>query len=191
MTAVLNLAESSGLLANSSAGVSAYSMITWGANMRLNTSCTTLACVIRYANAQKAAGKRPSNLLDVMAIPDNDGFNFGGNYSMVCSEFAAQGWKRGLSAGLPVFSTIIANEQSPKDNYQMALYEPNYFDNTSCPGGLVNSPDGNGWWCQIMGQYKMVLNGYNTVPLYAGMNNFCPSQWPEYVRCPAGNPTCC
>jgi hypothetical protein len=156
---------------------------------------------------------------------------------MVCSEFAAHGWKVALSAAFPVFAQIIANEQSvrgawwcgrrrracasrscagapagarlncvplagrcfcfplpfffpqPKDNYQANMYDPGRFTPANCPGGLQTTPGGA--YCQIMGQYVQQLNDYNSVPVYAGMNNFCPSQWPEYVRCPPGNPTCC
>jgi len=43
----------------------------------------------------------------------------------------------------------------------------------------------------LTGPYVLYLNGYNSVPIYAGMNNACPAQWPTYVRCPADNPTCC
>lgn len=66
VTAVLNMAEASGLLPNSTAGISAFSMITWGANKRLNTTCDSLACLIRLANTNAAAGSRPSNLLDIL-----------------------------------------------------------------------------------------------------------------------------
>jgi hypothetical protein len=29
------------------------------------------------------------------------------------------------------------------------------------------------------------------VVVAAQMNNHCPSQWPNYERCPASNPQCC
>jgi len=43
--------------------------------------------------------------------------------SMVCSEFAAHGWKTGFAQAFPVWNEIQAGEQTPKDNYQMALYD--------------------------------------------------------------------
>jgi hypothetical protein len=77
VTAVLNMAEASGLVPNATAGISAFSLITWQANKKLNISCDSLACLIRYANNRSAVGQRPSNMLDVLAIPDNDGFMYG------------------------------------------------------------------------------------------------------------------
>lgn len=109
----------------------------------------------------------------------------------MCSEFASHAWKVGLQGKVPVFADIIANEQSPKDNYQSAIYAPGRFNDANCPGGVQTPPSGKGTVCQLMGPWTVVLNDYNTVPVYAGMNNACPAQWPEYVRCPPNDPTCC
>lgn len=179
------------LLPNTTNGVSGFSMFTWGLNKRLNISCPTLACVIDRVNRLSAAGQQPTTLTAAIALPDNDEWMFATNYSMVCSEFAARVWKVGLAGANPVWASIIGNEQTPKDNYQMALYAPNRFTSAQCPGGLTTPLLGNGTYCQLMGQYVLTLDGYNSVPLYAGMNNACPSQWPAYERCPPGNPTCC
>ncbi len=121
----------------------------------------------------------------------NDIWKFGANYSMVCSEFAAHGWKVGLQGAFPVFAQIQANEQTPKDNYQAAMYDPNRWNSNNCPLGLTTAPSGAGAYCQIMGQYRQSLGGYNSIPIYAHMNERCPAQWPDYIRCPADNPTCC
>lgn len=186
VTAVLNMAEASGLLQNASAGISVFNMITWGANKRLGTSCGTLACLIGVANANVQRGAGPRNLVDIMAIPDDDSWTFGGNTSMVCSQLTAHGLKVALGAAVPAYATIVAAEQSPKDNYQAAVYDPQRFTDANCPGGVMA-----GGYCQLMGAFTQLLNGYNSIPLYAGMNNHCPSQWPGYVRCPPGNATCC
>jgi len=189
ITVVLNVLDR--LLPNTTTGVSGFSMFTWGLNKRLNVSCPTLACVIDHVNRLKAAGQQPSSLTAAIAMPDDDSWMFATNYSMVCSEFAARVWKVGLAGANPVWSSIIGNEQTPKDNYMMALYSPNRFTAAQCPGGLTTPRNGNGTYCQITGEYVLTLGGYNTVPLYGGMNNACPSQWPQFERCPAGNPTCC
>ena len=95
---------------------------------------------------------------------------------------------------------IQAGEQTPNDNVQMALYSPTQsrFNASSCPGpGLTSSPTGSGAYCQVLGTWRMHLPGYNTIPLYAGMNNACPSQWrpasvgKSYQRCADGSLTCC
>jgi len=179
------------LLGNATAGVSVYSMLTWGLNMRMNTTCTTLSCIIGTTVANQVTGRGPTSFVQAAAIPEDDSWLFGANYSMVCSEFAAHGWKTGLIGANPLWASISAGEQTPKDNYQMAIYDPARFTTANCPGGLMTDPTGTGTYCQLMGEYVMYLNGYNSIPLYAGINNACPAQWPAYVRCPPGNPTCC
>ena len=71
----------------------------------------------------------------------------------------------------------------------MNIYDPAYFTAANCPTGLRTTAAGN--YCQLMGEYVLNLPGYNTIPLYEGMNNACPAQWPGYERCPASNPKCC
>ena len=185
------------LLGNASAGVSMYSMLTEGFNLRTGASCDTVRCSIALTNANAAAGRKPASLTEAYALPELDSYTYFGNKSLVCSEFCAAGWKAGLQAAFPVWAGILAGEQTPKDNYQMMIYDTTSarFTADTCPGGLINSPQGA--YCQIMGVYEMPLVGYNSIPLYAGMNNACPSQWrppsmgPSYVRCPPGNQTCC
>jgi hypothetical protein len=75
-----------------------------------------------------------------------------------------------------VWSSIAGNEQTPKDNYQTALFDGAFFTNANCPGGVISPSTGRGSFCQIMGPFEMPLNEYNTVPLYGGMNSRCPSQ---------------
>lgn len=71
----------------------------------------------------------------------------------------------------------------------MNIYSPTHFTAENCPMGLHTTPAGT--YCQLMGEYELYLDGYNTIPVYAGMNNKCPAQWPDYTRCPADNPKCC
>ncbi len=118
----------------------------------------------------------------------------GKNVSMVCSVFAAAVYKNAIPRSvLPFFE---AEEQTPKDNYQMAMFNGSHFTADNCPGGYFTSPSGS--WCQIMGEWELPLgdNAYNTIHPYENMNNHCPAQWTpdastRYVRCPAGNPNCC
>lgn len=191
LATVMNLVEQAGLLPNATAGVSVYSMLTMGLNKRLGTNCGSLACILATVNANKAAGTGPASFTEAVALPDNDAWIFDGNYSMVCSEMAAHSWRAGLGGAIPLFATqFIANEQTPKDNYQMAIYDAARFTATNCPGGLIASPSGNGNYCQIMGPYVQELNGYNSYAPYPNMNNGCASQWPTYGRCPNGEATC-
>lgn len=168
------------LIPASQEGVSVYSLFTQALNKRLGTSCQTIDCVL---DALIPNGK---NLGEAVAIPEQDEWMYGANYSMVCSVLAARAWQVGLGSALPSFE---GSEQTPKDNYQMALFDPGFFNTTNCPIGLTNTPQGT--YCQILGEFRMPLNGYNSIPLYTNMNNNCPAQWPGFVRCPANNPTCC
>lgn len=163
-------------------GVNVYSLFIEAINHRLNSTCKTLACVDAILD------KKGSNLGEVTAMPEMDGwwYDNGKNYSMVCSEFAAHVWKTGLGDYWPV---LEAGEQTPKDNYQMGIYDGAYWTKDNCPKGLRTTPAGT--YCQLMGEYELPLPGYNTIPIYAGMNNACPAQWPGYERCPASNPKCC
>jgi hypothetical protein len=171
------------LLPNSTQGVSMFALLTEGLNHRLNTQCGDIACIVRKLRATH------SNLAAAVAIPEDDSWIYDGkNQSMVCSAFAARSWLHGLGSAIPAF---MGTEQTPKDNYQMQMFDGNYFTKQNCPIGIASDPTGSGNYCQLIGDYAMPLNGYNTIPLYAGMNSHCPAQWPDYVRCPPNNPQCC
>ena len=46
---------------------------------------------------------------------------------------------------------IIANEQSPKDNFQAAMYNGTYWNDANCPGGVVAGDRGGvGNYCLLM-----------------------------------------
>jgi len=171
------------LLPNSTEGVSIYALFTEGLNQRLGGFCGDMACISKKVNDLK------TNLGVITAIPEQDSWRFdGGNFSMVCSIFVARAWIEGMNSG---WTEITGGEQTPKDNYQMKVYDTNRFNSLNCPIGLMSDPTGNGNYCQLMGKYKLPLNGYNTVPLYSRMNEKCPAQWPDYFRCPKETPQCC
>lgn len=179
------------ILPNTTSDVSVFSMFTWGMNKRLGSSCDTFACILDNLVANLQSGNPINSVGAITSIPDSDNWMFGKNYSMVCSQFAAHGWKVGFQNQLPVWQSIIAAEQTPKDNYQMALYDGAFWNNSNCPGGVTEGDqNGVGTYCQLMGEYQLLLNGFNSVPLYAGMNNACSGQWPSFNRCPNGQTSC-
>jgi hypothetical protein len=57
---------------------------------------------------------------------------------------------------------------------QMQIFDPAHFTSDNCPTGLMTTPAGT--YCQMMGPYEMPLNDYNTIAMYPGINNNCPSQ---------------
>lgn len=163
------------LLPNTTQGVSVFSTMTWGLNYRLGTNCGTLSCILDHVTSNAMSNKHPRNVAEAVSMPDNDAWTFNGNYSFVCSAFAAHGYKTALGASFPVWHGISSTEQSPRDNYEMGIYNATYFNEQNCPGGFQKGDaQSNGGYCQIMGPYDMILNGYNSVtPLYQGLNNHC------------------
>lgn len=157
--------------------VNMETIFTAGINKRLNLSCNSMECVSDHLT--------PLNLTlaQVTATPELDAWRYDNstNTSMTCSMFAMSVWQHGFKEMAP-FNAIQANEQTPKDNYQMALFDPNFFTAANCPIGLTTTPAGT--YCQLMGPFHLPLNGYNTLAPYAGMNNHCSSQWPGYMRGP-------
>jgi len=171
------------LPSNDTTGVNAYSLFTEGLNLRLGTNCFRMDCI------SKALQGRGLTLGAATAMAELDAWRYdGGNTSMGCSVFAAAAWKAGFGSNWP---EIQATEQTPKDNYQMAIFDGAFFTPQNCPIGLASDPTGVGTYCQLMGAWKMPMNNYNSIPIYKGMNSKCPSQWPSYERCPKDNPTCC
>jgi hypothetical protein len=68
--------------------------------------------------------------------------------------------------------------------YQLGIYDQGvgaaaHFNATNCQGGLIT--DSGGSYCQMLGPYELPLNEYNSVPIYAHMNERCAAQWPDYV----------
>lgn len=160
--------------------VTIYSLLIQGLNHRLNTQCTDMPCI----NVALKAGNL--ELAQVAAMPEQDSWKYGYNYSMVCSVFAFEGWKAAFGTSLPL---IQGTEQTPKDNYQLAIFDGSFWNDNNCPGGVQQTPQGT--YCQLLGTFVLPLNDYNTVPIYAHMNERCPAQWPSYQRCPPGQLQCC
>ena len=190
LTPILNLADA--LLGPAPANatwtsLTVETMLVHGLNKRMGTACATFACIIAATNVNKAAGRAPASFVAAAAIPEDDAWRYGGNVSFVCSAFAAALYKVALAGELPAFA---ATEQTPIDNVRAAMFDGARFTDANCPGGVVAPTRGNGSVCQLMGPVQMPLDGFNTVPLYAGMNAACGSQWPSYERCAGGGVAC-
>lgn len=57
----------------------------------------------------------------------------------------------------------------------MQIFNPSRFNATSCAsGGLQTTPHGS--YCQLLGPFVLTLPGYNSIPVYASMNEHCPAQ---------------
>lgn len=170
---------------NKSIGSNMYSLIGEGLNHRLNTKCVGADMQNCLSNELI---KRNMSYAEATAIPEQDDWkydahgSFKGNYSMMCSAFVANSYKHGLKGSSVLGVDFNSHEFTPKDVYQLKLFDATgkRFDSTSCPGNLVSDPDGNGKYCQIVGDFVLELPGFNTVKPYIMMNDHCTAQWPDY-----------
>lgn len=111
-------------------------------------------------------------------MPEIDGWEYEGikprdGVSYVCSSYVAAAYK---AAGLFGDLSINATEFTPKDVYTLAL-----FDSSERPEACQKA-DPDLPYCQILGKYRVLLEGYNTIAPYSQMNERCPTVAPEYPR---------
>jgi len=158
-------------------GANMYALLVEGLNKRLGTACvgnSSFACM-SYELLQ-----RNLSYTEATCIPENDDWRYEGNVSMMCSAFVAHGLKAALGSYWPALN---AHEFTPKDVYQLRIYDEGAgstarFNASNCPGGLI--VDAGGAYCQLLGPFELPLNSYNSVPVYAHMNEKCAAQWPDY-----------
>jgi hypothetical protein len=140
-----------------------------GLNKRLGTSGLSVTEAIIHA-----AEKGISNG-SLFAIPEQE-WEYSDGKSYVCSCFTAALYK---ASGL--FGDLDVNpfEVSPRDIYQLALYDKDYKHTRP---NICKEADPDLDYCQIMGRYKIILDNYSSIELYDGMNEKCPSIAPLYIR---------
>jgi len=71
-----------------------------------------------------------------------------------------------------------AAEFTPKDTYQIQIFDSNWERPSAC---LVDETIP---YCQLTGEYLLELPGFNSLPLYPNMNDFCGALPPLYQRSP-------
>lgn len=135
---------------------------------------------LNLSSISMEADKRNMSLGDVMAVVEQDGWKYHGQWhdgeSFVCSTYVAALWK---AAGLFGNHTINAAEFSPRDVYQIKIFDDKYKDTRPerCKLADPDSPH-----CQILGKYRMEFPGFNSIEIYSHMNEKCPSVAPDFVR---------
>jgi len=149
----------------------AQEVFTLALNKRMNTTNLT---VPQLADVIHAAGL---TFPEVYAMVEQDSWVYPDGVSLVCSSFVAAFWRAG---GLFGNLTIQATEFTPRDIYQTVFIDPTPVIPESCKSMDPVNP-----YCQIMGKYRMTFPGISTISPYNNMNDYCPSQPPEYFR-PAG-----
>ncbi|CAI2364448.1 unnamed protein product [Moneuplotes crassus] len=137
-------------------------------NFRLNTKG------LNFREVVAEAALRNTTILELMAQPELDGWMYSDGYSYVCSCFVVAVWK---AAGIFGDLEINAVEFTPKDVYQL-----NVFNTTAAISEKCKSADPTLPYCQILGKYRMELNGYSSIDMYSHMNEHCESEYPDYIR---------
>ena len=72
---------------------------------------------------------------------------------------------------------INATEFSPKDVYQIDVYDTKFDRPQACKDADPDLP-----YCQLLGEYRIDLPGYSSIPIYDHMNENCESMMPKYFR---------
>lgn len=142
-------------------------------NKRLGTEGLT------FEQVAALAAERDMEVQDLMAQPEQDGWMYTGEeprdgLSFVCSSYVSSFYK---VAGLYDGHFINATEQTPRDLYMLDVFEKNFKRPQACVDA-----DPNLSYCQMMGNYRIDLDGYSTIKPYDYMNEACPSVAPLYYR---------
>lgn len=146
-------------------------LITEALNMRLGTQGLSFTDVLYEMS------RRGTNLIDVMKIPELDGWLYKNGQNYVCSALAIKMLQEG---GLLAGFKINSHEFTPRDVFMLKIYET---DSSKMPP-LCQQNDPSLPFCQMKGKFKIDPTLYNTIAPYNHMNDNCPSQPPTWFRPP-------
>ena len=110
---------------------------------------------------------------NLFLIPEQDKWNYSDGKSYVCNTMVLALLKAGGIFG-NVSSHIQVTEFTPKDLYTLQIYNPDFR--------LKNCLDNNFGSCQILGNYQIHMESFNSVIPYINMNQKCNSLPPKYIR---------
>lgn len=122
------------------------------------------------------AAKKNISIEGVLALVEKEGWEYSDGVNYVCSCFVIAFYKHG---GMFGDLEIEPNEFTPKDVYQLSIYDRSYKERRP---QICKDADPNLEYCQVLGKYQVELPGYSTIGLYPHMNENCPSVAPEFVR---------
>ncbi|KAH3758676.1 zinc finger protein, MYND-type [Pelomyxa schiedti] len=143
------------------------------------TKCTTdQPPCLTYINILNTITEQGISMLDLIAIPEKEEWEYcieeKCGPSRVCSALVTDILKHaGVFQGIDFYPS----EFVPRDVYQMNIYD------TAKPEGC-ESLDPDLPYCQVGGDLKLYLPGWNSVPLYDHMNERCGALPKDYVRAP-------
>ncbi|CAN6852172.1 hypothetical protein Bca4012_049882 [Brassica carinata] len=151
----------------------AYAANMWNEalNKRLGTEDLDL-----YGILEETA-RRGMSFDELLTIPEQDEWVYSDGKSTTCVAFILAMYKAAGVFG-PLAHHIQVTEFTIRDAYTLRLFE----DNQTRLPSWCNTEKGKLEFCQILGEYRMELPGYNTIDPYPNMNENCPSLPPYYER---------
>lgn len=145
--------------------------ITKGLNVRLGTENLSWEQVLYEAD------RRGKSIVDLLKMPELDGWLYNGRQSYICSALAIKILQEG---GLLKGLKINSHEFTPRDVFMVQLYET---DPSKMPP-LCQQNDPGLPFCQMKGAYAIDPKLYNSIKPYSNMNENCPSMPPDWYRPP-------
>lgn len=114
------------------------------------------------------------SLQELMAVPEQDEWIYDTPKEYTSAELIIEAYKvLGLFDGHSVNSA----EFTVRDVYQLAIFDFGYDKPEDCKEADHHLP-----YCQLFGDYRMFLPGYNTWPIYDHMNESCPNPFENPSR---------
>ena len=119
--------------------------------------------------------KQKTTFRKVMTIVEEDMHEYSNGWNYVCSSYVASFYKQ---AGVFDPSWVInPPEFTPRDVYTLKIFDSNAYRPDECVSADPDLP-----YCQLMGDWKMDLPGWNSIEPYSHMAENCPSMPPLYER---------
>ena len=116
------------------------------------------------------ANKKYITFSKLITIPENDEWVYSTGKSRVCDTLIMSIYKdAGVFGNLTEY--LSATEFTPRNLYELDIFDINKYENCF-----------NETYCQVMGDYRMILKNVNTVKPYKNMNEKCNTIPPNYFR---------
>lgn len=135
-------------------------------NMRLGTYNLTMSQITIEA------AKRNMTFEQLMAVPERDEWRYDTGDNIICSPLVILMYKAG---GLFDGVEVNAKEFQPRDIYLLDLFDKEFDRPQICKDIDPDLP-----YCQVLGRYRLRLNGYASISIYPHMFEKCPSVPPLY-----------
>jgi hypothetical protein len=140
-------------------------------NKRINNNLKKTAEITQYAQDELGL-----TFGELFSIPEQDSWVYDQGKSMVCDVFVCSVWKASGIFG-DMTDKFQCTELTPRDVYSLNVFDSNYTRPAQCVAADPNSP-----FCQLGGDYTLLLPGYNTKTPYPNMGNNCPGVPPLYKQ---------